>query len=1420
MEGTMLTLARRLGVVALAAIMIVPSAPAAQPVVAADDPAGELPIGSTWSAPDPVTFVPEADRAEILRRPEAMIGFASRDLLRPRREILKPAIRDASGQPARSRSTDAPSSRSATTVAPPPPILPTPDADHDSGSPAQEMTVAGPRSDGLQVQAEGAPTVSGVIRGPTGAPLAGARVCLDEPDGQPLCVFWDDTDATGAYAIQAGSGSYHLRAYDLPYGQTYVPGYWSLGGFALLQVDAGVVTIADGDISGLDIALPDYPRIRGTLTSAGGEPIAGLGVSAGSESAVTGPDGAFAVKVGPGTSNTLWVGWDEVYRGGWYAPSGVVQDEALAVRIDVGSTDVTGIAMVVPTWPRVSGRVTNAAGDAFAGVRVSLNGFPPESVLTDADGRYDMPFMGGPEQRYLDFTANGAINQSHLVSTTMDLTLDIVLHQRPVVQGVITDVDGDPIGGIEVKVEGNALNQNWSSSALSDEAGAFRIEVGFPLPLGITVRYTDLTYATWVPGVLGMDGWTMDQDAIRTIEVHADDVIEASVTIPAYVSLTGTVRHASGAPVSGGWVGAFRPDGLHAGLGTGQIDEDGSFSMQVVPGELVLSVPGGYAGQEGFAYVSGAAAPFLVGHEGHHLDVSLPDGRSIEGRVMRSGAGVAGIEVDIFLEGVPFASAVTASDGSYAIAVPPGAYLVGFYDPKGVFAHGWYGPTGYVSDPSAAKLVGVGSVLDATGIDVSLLATKRIAGKVVDVNDASDVIRYAFVEAFVNGVFYSSQYAKADGTFSLPVAPGRVTLWVWDPNLLMAPGWRTTSGLTSNPASAAVTTIGSSSVSGITVRMPEAVSLRLVMGRETVPGSSTSVDASVTAVAHGSSASFAVLQDDGRRSMPLLKGTYLLWVDANEAYSGVTDGWSWGTTLTPDLAAATRRTISASTTVAITVPKAGRLAGQVVDRFGRSVSGVHVQLYANGAFYRGSVSTTGFYEFAVLPATYRIAFVDTLGRHRAGWLAATGFVSDYEAARDVMVVKDSLVDDLDVALPMGSPPGPPSGLIATPYHQSAMVSFTPSSSTLTRPVIHHMVTSIPGGRQCVTTGASCTVVGLENGTPYTFQVTASSIVGASGPSTPSAAVSPKAVPNAPGSVAVEPVGSAVNVSWTVPSHNGSTITGYVATISPGGQTCVPSPPTDTSCIVTGVSDGRYSVSVLAMNALGSGPARSASTTVDTLAPVVTAPVTTLRWGLATSGSNVPINVAWTAADALSGVADTTLERVIGTGSYVDMALPTATTTSLLTTLPSSATPVRFRDRAMDANGTWSANATGPSTYVTLRQETGTGIAYSGSWAWAASSSALGGKLRYTSTKGAAVSYTFTGRGVSFVTRKGTTSGKAAIYLDGVLVTTLDLHSSTTVGRWVVYGKSYSASGKHVLKIVNLATSGRPRLYVDGFATIR
>jgi hypothetical protein len=97
------------------------------------------------------------------------------------------------------------------------------------------------------------------------------------------------------------------------------------------------------------------------------------------------------------------------------------------------------------------------------------------------------------------------------------------------------------------------------------------------------------------------------------------------------------------------------------------------------------------------------------------------------------------------------------------------------------------------------------------------------------------------------------------------------------------------------------------------------------------------------------------------------------------------------------------------------------------------------------------------------------------------------------------------------------PPGPapvlasaPRSAQAAPGDRSALVSWTAPASSGSYAVSTYQVTSSPGGRTCLTSSLSCKVVGLTNGTAYTFTVKALTGAGWSSASDPSNAVVPRA----------------------------------------------------------------------------------------------------------------------------------------------------------------------------------------------------------------------------------------------------------------------------------------------------------------------
>ncbi len=186
-------------------------------------------------------------------------------------------------------------------------------------------------------------------------------------------------------------------------------------------------------------------------------------------------------------------------------------------------------------------------------------------------------------------------------------------------------------------------------------------------------------------------------------------------------------------------------------------------------------------------------------------------------------------------------------------------------------------------------------------------------------------------------------------------------------------------------------------------------------------------------------------------------------------------------------------------------------------------------------------------------------------------------------------------------------PGSPTLVNASAGDGRAYVNWTAPSSNGGSAITGYTAIATPGGNSCNSAGLGCSVVGLSNGTPYTFKVTASNAVGNSLPSVPSNTVTPTAAPTVP-SVPTQVVATAGNqsaiVSWSPPANSGgSAINGYRVISTPNSSGCSA---TTTTCTVSGLSNGTaYVFNVIATNATGDSDASSPSNTVTPAAPVIT-----------------------------------------------------------------------------------------------------------------------------------------------------------------------------------------------------------------------
>jgi hypothetical protein len=96
------------------------------------------------------------------------------------------------------------------------------------------------------------------------------------------------------------------------------------------------------------------------------------------------------------------------------------------------------------------------------------------------------------------------------------------------------------------------------------------------------------------------------------------------------------------------------------------------------------------------------------------------------------------------------------------------------------------------------------------------------------------------------------------------------------------------------------------------------------------------------------------------------------------------------------------------------------------------------------------------------------------------------------------------------------PPAAPTDAAATAGDGEATVSFIAPAATGGAPVLSYTITGSPGGQTAGGAASPIVVMGLTNGTTYTFTVTATNVAGTGPPSAPSNAVTPGTGPGSGG----------------------------------------------------------------------------------------------------------------------------------------------------------------------------------------------------------------------------------------------------------------------------------------------------------------
>ena len=248
----------------------------------------------------------------------------------------------------------------------------------------------------------------------------------------------------------------------------------------------------------------------------------------------------------------------------------------------------------------------------------------------------------------------------------------------------------------------------------------------------------------------------------------------------------------------------------------------------------------------------------------------------------------------------------------------------------------------------------------------------------------------------------------------------------------------------------------------------------------------------------------------------------------------------------------------------------------------------------------------------------------------------------------------------------------------------------------------------------------------------------------------------------------------------------------------------------------GTRTGTYQVKVIGSE---HGTVREALATfaVKGDAPVASPPLTDAFPNAVIGATTFRSRLTWPAAtDKTSPIAGYEVQGSVDGGAW-SPTTSVGAATRLLTPVQAYGHTYKYRVRAKDAVGNWSAWAEGATTTPRLVENTSTSVAYRGSWVRYAYRYASGGSSHYAVAAGASAKVTFTGRAVGFIAAVGPTRGSARIYVDGVYRGIISLRATRGGSRLVKYSIATSTLGTHTLE-VRLAGNGR--VDVDGFITFR
>ncbi len=301
--------------------------------------------------------------------------------------------------------------------------------------------------------------------------------------------------------------------------------------------------------------------------------------------------------------------------------------------------------------------------------------------------------------------------------------------------------------------------------------------------------------------------------------------------------------------------------------------------------------------------------------------------------------------------------------------------------------------------------------------------------------------------------------------------------------------------------------------------------------------------------------------------------------------------------------------------------------------------------------------------------------------HVRGWVAVVMLLNGVSCA----------TRESDPRSPAPSLPGAPASPQVIEGDGQVVVRWAPPTDSGGTHIIGYRVAWADHSESLAMDVLEFVAVGLSNGQPYTFAVSAENELGVGPASAPSVVATPGGVPGpATGVTATGGAGEAT-VTWLDADARGRAVTGYTVVSSTG----VARTSTGRSATFSGLAPGTYSFFVTAHNALGSGPTSASNvTTVAVARPAIPRSVTATMVGES-------VRVRWTAPrDDLGGPATGYVVRSVPAGLSANVAGTEAVVSGLTPGLN-----YKFRVSATNESGEGTASV--PSQPVAASRSTST-----------------------------------------------------------------------------------------------------------------